>query len=324
MADPPRYLVCALYKFTPLADPAAMRGPLLATLRQNHVRGTLILAPEGINGTLAGPPKHLEQVLAQLNADPRLAPIDCQRAWCETPPFNRARVKLRREIVTMGIANIDPQQATGTHIDPADWNALLADPDLTLIDTRNHYEVAIGSFKGAINPRTKNFRDFPAFVAAHLDPRKHRKIAMFCTGGIRCEKSTAYLKQQGFPTVHQLRGGILNYLARVPAKESKWQGECFVFDERVAVNHRLEPGTHTQCHACRHPLTENDRQNPLYRRGISCPHCHGLHPPARQASFAERAKQIRLARQRNESHLGEEAANIMTERRNKKRQRATN
>jgi UPF0176 protein len=218
------------------------------------------------------------------------------------------KVKLKREIVTMGVPAVDPTRIVGTYVAPADWNAVIADPEVTLVDTRNDYECAIGSFAGAIDPKIVNFRDFPRWVAENLDPARHRKVAMFCTGGIRCEKASSYLLEQGFESVFHLRGGILKYLEEVPEERSRWRGECFVFDERVAVNHRLEKGSYDQCFACRHPVSESDRRSADYVPGVSCPHCIERHGAERRRRFAERQRQIELARERGEAHRGPDAA----------------
>jgi UPF0176 protein len=232
-------------------------------------------------------------------------------------PFYRTRVKLKREIVTMGVEDIDPAKA-GAYVRPADWNELINDPDVTLIDTRNDYESAIGSFANAIHPKTKSFRDFPAYVKQNLDPQKHRKVAMFCTGGIRCEKSTAYLRQQGFDEVYHLKGGILNYLEQVPATESMWNGECFVFDNRVSVNHALEKGSYDQCHACRLPITETDKTSQKYAPGVSCPACYDSKSSSERGRFREREKQVQLAKARGELHIGAEVAQQARQRKNLK------
>ncbi len=303
----PPIVVAALYRFVRLDDYAALREPLLELMRNTGLRGTLLLAGEGINGTVAGDPAGVEALLARLRADPRFDDLECKFSRTGEMPFHRARVKLRREIVTLGVDDVDPDQA-GVHVEPAAWNALLDDPAVTVIDTRNAYETAIGSFAGAIHPGTESFRDFPAFVDAELDPRRQRKIAMFCTGGIRCEKATAYLRQHGFGEVYQLRGGILKYLEEVPESESRWRGECFVFDNRVSVNHALEPGSYDQCHACRLPLSETDKQSELYQPGVSCPACHGVRDDAARERLRERERQVGLARKRGETHFGDDAS----------------
>ncbi len=303
----PPVVVAALYRFVRLDDHAALRAPLLELMRGRGLRGTLLLAAEGINGTVAGDAAAIDALLARLRADPRLADLECKFSYADEMPFHRARVKLKREIVTLGVDDLDPALA-GTYVEPADWNALLDDPDVTVIDTRNAYETAIGSFAGAIHPNTESFRDFPAFADAALDPRRQRKIAMFCTGGIRCEKATALLRQRGFDQVYHLHGGILRYLDEIPENESRWQGECFVFDNRVSVNHALEPGSYDQCHACRLPLSEADKQSALYQPGVSCPACHDARDDDARANLRERERQVRLARERGEAHFGDDAS----------------
>jgi UPF0176 protein len=273
----------------------------------NQVRGTLLLAAEGINGTLAGSAASIERLLDFLRQDERLADFDCKLSFDDEMPFYRSRVKLKREIVTMGVEGIDPANG-GRYVEARDWNALIDDPEVTLIDTRNEYESAIGSFRGAVHPGTRSFRDFPNYVKQNLDPQKHRKVAMFCTGGIRCEKSTAYLRQQGFDQVYHLKGGILKYLEEVPQTESRWQGECFVFDNRVSVNHALEKGSYDQCHACRLPITDSDRTSELYQPGVSCPACFERKSDTQRLRFREREKQVQLARERGEFHIGADAA----------------
>ena len=300
------YAIAALYRFVRLDDHPSLQQPLLDFLLEHEIRGTLLLAAEGINGTVAGTPQAIDALLAYLRRDPRLADLDCKLSYADERPFYRSRVKLKREIVTMGVDTIDPGQG-GTYVDPKDWNALISDPEVTLIDTRNDYESAIGSFDGAIHPNTKSFREFPQYVAANLDPAKQRKVAMFCTGGIRCEKSTAYLRQQGFDEVYHLRGGILRYLEEVPEQESMWQGECFVFDNRVSVNHALEKGSYDQCHACRLPITEADKQSDKYQPGVSCPACHDSRNDDERARYRERERQMCLARERGEQHIGSDA-----------------
>lgn len=318
----PHAVVCALYKFVTLDDYESLREPLLNLMQEQGVKGTLLLAREGINGTVAGSREGIDQLKAWLESDARFSGIAYKESFHETMPFNRTKVKLKKEIVTMGVEDIDPRRIVGTYVKPKDWNALISDPEVVLIDTRNDYEVQIGTFKNAVNPGTDSFRQFPQYVKENLDPGKHRKVAMFCTGGIRCEKSTAYLKQQGFEEVYHLEGGILKYLEEVPEQESLWQGECFVFDERVAVNHRLEKGQHDLCHACRLPISEEDKASELYQEGVSCPHCHDKLTPEQRARFQERERQIKLARQRGEEHIGEEAARLIELRRHAKRQRS--
>ena len=300
----PKTVVCALYHFAILEDFESMRDPLHKVLDDNGVRGTLLLALEGINGTIAGTREGIDNVLSYLRSDSRLSKVDTKESFDDQIPFYRTRVKLKKEIVTMGIDTIDPKKIVGTYVQPKDWNALISDPDVLLVDTRNDYEVAIGTFKDAVNPDTEVFRQFPKYVKEHLDPKKHKKVAMFCTGGIRCEKSTAYLKTQGFEEVYHLDGGILKYLEEVPVEETLWQGECFVFDNRVSVNHALEKGSYDQCHACRMPITEEDKQHSDFIHGVSCHHCHDVTNEVQKQRYLERQKQIELAEQRGEEHVG--------------------
>lgn len=323
MQAPPNapIVVCALYKFVALPDYADFRQSLLNIMEQQKVRGTLLLAKEGINGTIAGSRKGIDFVVDWLRRDSRLADLDCKESYTDTAPFKRSKVKLKKEIVTMGVEGIDPRRSVGSYVEPKDWNRLISDPEVLLIDTRNDYEVQVGSFQNALNPQTTTFREFPDYVREHLDPGKHRKVAMFCTGGIRCEKSTAYLKEQGFEEVFHLKGGILRYLEEVSEEQSLWRGECFVFDDRVTVNHQLEKGNYDQCFACRLPITEQDKASAQYQAGISCPHCFEQQTPEQKAKFAEREKQLGLSRQRGEAHIGADAAEELTRRREAKRKR---
>ena len=298
-------VVAALYKFVRLEDFEALRQPLLALMMDSDVRGTLLLANEGINGTISGPRAGINTVLEWLRSDPRLADLEHKESFHDEHPFLRTKVKLKKEIVTMGVEGIDPNRTVGTYLTPQEWNEVISDPETILIDTRNDYEVEVGTFKGAINPHTQTFREFPDYVKETLDPAKHKKVAMFCTGGIRCEKSTAYLKEQGFEEVYHLKGGILKYLEETPKENSLWEGECFVFDERVTVDHDLNPGEYDQCHACRRPISEEDQQSELFQLGVSCPHCYDESSPEQKARFAERQKQIELARARGQAHRGQ-------------------
>ncbi|MFD2229084.1 rhodanese-related sulfurtransferase [Alkalimarinus sediminis] len=313
-------VVCALYKFVTLEDFEALRQPLLDVMLKNEVKGTLLLAKEGINGTVAGSREGIDALLAWLQTDNRLADISYKESYDQDVPFNRTKVKLKKEIVTMGVEGIDPNHIVGTYVKPKDWNALISDPEVLLVDTRNDYEVNIGSFKNALNPQTETFREFPEYVEKHLDPAKHKKVAMFCTGGIRCEKSTAFLKQQGFDEVYHLEGGILKYLEEVPEEDTLWEGECFVFDNRVAVDHKLEKGQYDQCNACRFPITEDDKQSERYVIGVSCPHCFDKTTPEQKARYEERQRQINLASQRGEQHVGGEAAKVIAKRRELKQE----
>lgn len=311
-------VVCALYKFVTLEDFEAMREPLQETMKAHSIRGTLLLAEEGINGTVSGTREGIDALLAWLKSDPRLADLDYKESLHEKQPFKRSKVKLKKEIVTLGVEGIDPKRVVGTYVEPKAWNDLINDPDVILIDTRNDYEVQVGTFKQAVNPKTETFREFPEYVAQHMDPAKHKKVAMFCTGGIRCEKSTAFMKEQGFEEVYHLKGGILKYLEEVPEAESLWEGECFVFDDRVTVNHQLEKGSYEQCNACRLPITEEDKQSERYEHGVSCPHCYGTHSEEQIARFRQRELQIQIARERGEDHIGDQALLTMQERREAK------
>ena len=292
-------VVAALYKFVTLKDFMALRQPLLAAMKAHRVKGTLLLAEEGINGTISGTRAGIDGFLRELKSDRRFADLDHKESFCDENPFYRGKVKLKKEIVTIGVEGVDPNKQVGTYVTPADWNALIADPDVLLIDTRNDYEVALGTFEGAADPRTASFGEFPRFVGENLDPTRHQKVAMFCTGGIRCEKASSHLVSQGFREVYHLKGGILKYLEEVPAHESKWQGECFVFDQRVAVGHGLVPTELEMCHGCRMPLGEDDKSSALYEEGVSCPKCFATLSEKSKASARERQKQIDLAKKRN-------------------------
>lgn len=297
------YVVAALYKFVALPDYVELRDKLYQHLVLNKVKGTLLLAEEGINGTICGTREGIDAVRQWLDADGRFEGLSYKESFADEPAFYRTKVKLKTEIVTMGVPGVNPQHIVGTYVKGEDWNRLIEDPDTILIDTRNDYEVAIGTFKNAVNPNTTSFREFPQWAAENLDKTKHKKVAMFCTGGIRCEKSTAYLKEQGFDEVYHLDGGILKYLEEMPEDNSLWQGECFVFDQRVAVKHGLAQGSYDQCYACRMPLSQADMQSDKYLQGMSCPHCHDQLSDEQKASFAERQKQIELAKQRGEQHI---------------------
>jgi len=296
--------VAALYRFAAFDDPAAIRAALEARARALGIRGTLLVAGEGINGTIAGAPEAVDAMVATIRSLPGCAGLAPKYADAAAMPFHRLKVRLKREIVTLGVAGIDAARDAGTYVSPADWNALVDDPDTVVIDTRNGYEVAVGSFAGAIDPGTDAFRDFPAWVDEHRDELAGKRIAMFCTGGIRCEKATALMKAEGFDDVHHLDGGILRYLEEVPEGESRWRGECFVFDERVAVGHGLVPGSHVLCRGCRMPVSPEDRASPLYAEGVSCPRCHGSRDEVQRAGYAERHRQVRLAAERGGSHVG--------------------
>ena len=297
-------VVCALYKFVALADYQSIREPLLQFMSDRDIRGSLLLAGEGINGTVAGSREAIDALLDYLRSDDRLSDLDYKESYDNSNPFYRTKVRLKKEIVTLGVEGIDPLKTVGTYVEPKDWNSLISDPETLLIDTRNDYEIGIGTFRNAVNPETDTFREFPEYVEKNLDPSKHRKVAMFCTGGIRCEKSTAYLKELGFEDVYHLKGGILKYLEEVPEEESMWEGECFVFDNRVAVKHNLKKGEYDQCHACRMPITEEEKRSEHYIKGVSCPYCHSTYSSDRKMRFQERERQIELARARGEDHIG--------------------
>ncbi|MGQ4002022.1 rhodanese-related sulfurtransferase [Francisellaceae bacterium CB299] len=305
-----KIVVCAMYKFVTLENYQELRQPILNVMLESNVRGTLLLANEGINGTVAGSREGVDNLLKYLKSDPRLATLDYKESYDEEMPFYRSKVKLKKEIVTLGVENIDPNKVCGKHVKPKDWNALISDPDVVLVDTRNDYEVEIGTFKNAVNPHTETFREFPEYVDKNLDPKKQKKVAMFCTGGIRCEKSTALMLEKGFEEVYHLEGGILKYLEEVPKEETMWEGECFVFDSRVAVNHDLEKGIYDQCFACRMPITEADKLKLEYQKGISCHHCHDKVSDEQRKRFKEREKQSQLAAERGFSHVGEDAKKL--------------
>lgn len=294
------FVIAAFYKFVRLPDVADTREPLLSCCRQQGLKGTILLAEEGINGTIAGPRHGIDAVLAFLKAEPRLASLEHKESCIPKIPFNRMKVRLKQEIISLGVPNVDPSEQVGTYVKPGDWNALISDPGVVVVDTRNDYEVSVGTFRGAHNPQTVSFREFPAYVRHHLDPRQHRKIAMFCTGGIRCEKASSYLLQQGFEAVYHLKGGILKYLEEIPAEESLWQGECFVFDDRIAVIHGLGQGSYEICHGCGNPVSPLEQTSPQYRTGISCPRCFESLTAEKQARLEERKRQLELDRKRQQ------------------------
>lgn len=287
-------IVAALYKFVSLPDFAEKQAPLLSYCLEQNIKGTILLASEGINGTIAGLRQNIDAVLAYLRSDPRLADLEHKESYAQNPPFERMKVRLKKEIVTLGLPEIDPNQQVGTYVTPQEWNALISDPEVTVIDTRNDYEVKIGSFQRAKNPQTESFREFPEYIQQNLDPDKHKKVALFCTGGIRCEKATSFMLAQGFAEVYHLQGGILKYLEEIPAEESLWEGECFVFDERITVRHGLEPGTHELCFCCGHPISAADKTSPKYEQGISCPYCFDHLTPEKRIRQQEKWRQHQL------------------------------
>lgn len=300
--------IAALYRFARLAEPARLVAALQPACEQEGIKGSLLVAHEGINGTIAGTPDGLQRALEAIRTITGLEDMEIKFSSAATMPFLRMKVKLKREIVTIGDGDVDPLRAAGTYVEAKDWNALISDPDVMLIDVRNDYEHRLGTFQGAIDPETATFRAFPAYVREKLAADKNRKIAMFCTGGIRCEKASAFMLQEGFGEVYHLQGGILRYLEDVPAEESLWQGGCFVFDERIAVGHALVPDpTVALCHGCRQPLTADDCTHPDHEHGVTCRYCAPMMSGAQRASARERQRQVDLARQRGKAHLGPEA-----------------
>lgn len=291
-------VVATFYKFVRLSNLAEIQNALLAFCDQQEIKGTILLATEGINGSIAGSRSAIDGVLAFLRSDPRLTDLEHKESTADTPPFERMKVRLKSEIVTLGLPEIDPNQQVGTYISPKEWNTLIADPDVVVIDTRNDYEVSIGSFQGAQNPQTNSFRQFPDYVRTHLDPDKHQKVALFCTGGIRCEKASSFMLAAGFKQVYHLKGGILKYLEETPPEESLWQGECFVFDQRIALQHGLESGTHEMCRSCGHPIAASDRTSLHYQEGISCPYCFDRLTEEKRARQSERQRQFELAQKK--------------------------
>ena len=306
------FLTAALYKFVHLPDHVQLRDALFEYCNTRQIKGTLLLAREGINGTVAGPEASIRQLLAHLRSDPRLVDLEHKESWSQREPFYRLKVRLKKEIVTLGVDGIDPHRMAGHYVKPQAWNELITQDDVVLIDTRNDYEYQVGTFEGAINPQTRSFSQLPQWVEAQMQPGgllaerdgKRPRVAMFCTGGIRCEKSTAFMRTKGFDEVYHLQGGILKYLETMPAAQSTWQGECFVFDERVSVGHDLQPGHFELCRSCRHPLSAEDKHSPLYEEGVSCPRCYDSLTAEQRRSFSERQRQITLARARHERHIG--------------------
>jgi len=298
-----QYVVCALYQFVKISDLDVLKTQLRILFEDHMIRGTILIAHEGINGTVSGKRESIDSLLNFLK-DKGFLLLSIKESISSEIPFLRSKVKIKPEIVTMGLPDIDPNKSAGTYVKPEDWNDLISDPDVTVIDTRNIYEVNVGTFQGAINPNTESFREFPRFVEKNLVGKKNRKIAMFCTGGIRCEKSTSFLKENGFENIYHLEGGILKYLETVPEDESLWQGECFVFDDRVTVDHGLVQGSYDQCHACRMPITDEDKSTGDFTQGISCPHCIRQKTDRDRERFRERQKQIELLEKRQEKHLG--------------------
>lgn len=299
-------VIAALYKFVSLPDFETMREPLRLFCERHGIKGTLLLAHEGINGTISGTRSGIDATLRFLRSDPRLADLEHKESFVDenTRAFYRLKIKLKKEIVTMGIPEVSPTINVGTYVKPKDWNNIISDPEVVVLDTRNDYEVEVGTFERALDPHTKSFRQFPDYVKKTLDPAKHKKVAMFCTGGIRCEKASAYMLAQGFEEVYHLQGGILKYLEEVPKEESLWRGECFVFDNRVSVDHDLDKGSFDVCHGCRHPLSDDEKQSIHYEKGVMCPHCYHTKTEDDKIRLRERQKQIALAAARNQQHIG--------------------
>ena len=296
--------VAAFYRFTPLDGIQELQREISRVCKAADLLGTILLAHEGINGTIAGSADEIDGLFSFLGRYSGLKNLERKLSYCNRNPFYRMKVRLKKEIVTLGVDGIDPRRDVGEYIAPERWNELISQPDVRLIDTRNEYEVGLGTFDGAENPETLSFSDFPAWVEANLDNDKDQKVAMFCTGGIRCEKSTALLKALGYRNVYHLEGGILNYLEKVPVDESMWRGDCFVFDNRVTVDHDLAEGRYELCPACRMPLSDEDRESPKFEKNVSCPMCFDRLTPERRASLEERGRQIELAAARGEKHIG--------------------
>ena len=309
--------VSAMYHFAILEDFEKIREPLCNFMKELGIKGTILLAREGINGTVAGSDEAIKKMHEYLRSDPRLKDVVTKESYASEMPFHRTKVKLKKEIVTMGVEGIDPKHISGTYVKPKDWNDLISDPDVIIVDTRNDYEVAIGTFKNALNPETETFREFPKYAEENLKDKK-KKVAMFCTGGIRCEKSTAYLKAEGFDEVYHLEGGILKYLEEVPKQESLWEGDCFVFDSRVAVTHGLEESEYIQCFACRMPILEEDRLSPHYAEGVSCHHCFEKQSEKQKQRHLERQKQLERAKELGIEHIGSDATKAIEIRREMK------
>ena len=302
------FIVAALYKFAPLKDLKTLQQTVLLVCKENDISGTLLLADEGINGTISGKRDAMDKALAYLRSIPGLADLEHKESIAHDAPFLRLKIRIKKEIVTIGVPDVSPTKTVGTYVAPRDWNKLIADPDVIVLDTRNDYEVTLGTFRNALDPNLATFRAFPEFVQQNLHNQKHRKVAMFCTGGIRCEKASSYMKQMGFNEVYHLKGGILKYLEEVPAEQSLWDGECFVFDQRITVRHGLETGSYDMCQSCRWPLSAADKENSKYIEGIACHHCHASLTPERKQSLSERQKQMKLAQTRGEKHVAWQSA----------------
>jgi UPF0176 protein len=304
------FLTIAFYEFVSLKNIDQLQAFILKFCQKNNIKGTILLASEGINGTISGDEKKIQKFIEFIKEDSffknNFKNLEHKESWASKNPFYRMKVRLKKEIVALGVNGISPAEKVGQYVNPEDWNALIKDPNTIVIDTRNNYEVDIGSFKNAINPQTESFREFPAFVEKKLKDNKQKKVAMFCTGGIRCEKATSLMLEEGFEDVYHLKGGILKYLENIPKEESLWEGECFVFDQRVAVTHGLNEGQYNQCYACRHPLSPEELESDQYSKGISCPYCFNKLSDKKKAGVIERQKQIMLSKSKGIKHIGDD------------------
>ena len=292
------FTIAALYHFAPVADPVQMQSSVKMRCEELEIKGTLLIANEGINGTISGAAENIDSILGFLSSIPEFADLIWKLSTSPEQPFARLKVRLKREIVTMGQPDVDPRGAVGQYIEPEDWNDFISAEDVVVIDTRNDYEVSIGTFDGAIDPKTKSFREFPSWWEDNKQRFANQKVAMFCTGGIRCEKSTSYLRSQGIEEVFHLKGGILKYLEEVPEEKSVWNGECFVFDGRVSVGHGLEIGPHQLCYGCRRPIMPEDVKRENFELGVSCHQCFSETSEQDKDRFRERQKQIDLEKRR--------------------------
>ena len=307
------FLTIAFYQFVSLKNIEQLQTSILKSCQKNNIKGTVLLASEGINGTVSGLENNIHKFLEFIKTDPFLdgsfKNLEHKESWASKNPFYRMKVRLKKEIVALGVEGVSPAKMVGQYVNPEDWNALIKDPNTIVIDTRNNYEVDIGTFKNSINPHTDSFREFPTFVKKNLKDNKQKKVAMFCTGGIRCEKATSLMLEKGFEDVYHLKGGILKYLENIPKEKSLWEGECFVFDQRVAVTHGLDEGQYDQCYACRHPLSPEELESDHYTKGISCPYCFNKLSDKKKAGVTERQKQIMLSKSKGVNHIGDNQNN---------------
>ena len=306
MQDSNEILVATLYKFFKVDDLVALQDQLYAICNKNNVMGTILIANEGVNGTISAKPREIEKTLISIQKDDRFSEIEIKYSSTNKQPFHKMRVRLKKEIVTIGLPEINPNKTVGTYVKPEEWNDIISDPDVILIDTRNKFEIKIGSFKNALDPRTTSFRDFPEWVKKFKQDKTNtnKKIAMYCTGGIRCEKASSLMKEEGFNEVYHLQGGILKYLEQIEKEKSLWEGECFVFDDRVCLTENLEVGSYKMCFACRMPITEDELNDDRYEEGISCLYCYDKTTEEKKERFESRQKQIELSKLRGEKHIG--------------------